>query len=178
MSFFKIFTLGLVPTVKKIVSPLEELYSVTINSLDGQPITLLDFKGKKILFVNVASKCGLTPQYKELEALHQQYKDKLVIIGVPCNQFGEQEPGSATEIQAFCERNYRVSFLITEKVDVKGENQHPLYQWLTQKEKNGSTYSEVKWNFQKYLINERGQLESIFAPTKKPLNKTIINHLS
>lgn len=178
MCFFKIFTLGILPTVKQMVPPIEELYSLTINSLDGQPIALIDFKGKKILFVNVASKCGFTPQYRKLESLHQQYRDKLAVIAIPCNQFGQQEPGTASEIQQFCESNYGVTFLITEKLDVKGANQHPLYRWLTNKSKNGSTDSEVKWNFQKYLINEHGELEAIFAPTTKPLSKTIVNYLS
>ena len=112
------------------------LYDIKIDSLQGKPIKLSDFKNKFILFVNVASKCGFTPQYKDLETLSETYKDNLVVIGVPCNQFGKQEPGSADEIQEFCEVNYGVSFLMTEKIDVKGDDQHPLYAWLTDKEMN------------------------------------------
>ena len=114
------------------------LYDIQINSLQGKPINFGDFKGKHILFVNVASKCGFTPQYKDLEKLYQEYQDDLMVIGVPCNQFGNQEPGSSDEIQEFCQVNYGVSFLITEKVDVKGSNQHPLYAWLTKKENTAS----------------------------------------
>jgi len=120
------------------------LYNIKINSLQGKPIQFSDFKNKYILFVNVASKCGFTPQYEDLEKLHQEHKDNLVVIGVPCNQFGKQEPGNASEIQEFCEINYAVSFLMTEKIDVKGENQHPLYGWLTSKSLNGNKSSSVK----------------------------------
>jgi glutathione peroxidase len=153
------------------------LYEISINSLMGEPINLSDFKGKKILFVNVASKCGYTPQYKDLQALSEKYKDQLVVIGVPCNQFGGQEPGEKEEIAAFCEKNYGVSFLMTEKVDVIGDNQHPLYTWLTQKEQNSIEDSSVKWNFQKYLIDENGQYLNLFASGVKPLDKAIISKL-
>ena len=135
----------------------ESLYDISIKSLEGDVITLADYKEKFILFVNVASECGFTPQYKDLQELHNQYKDQLVIIGVPCNQFGKQEPGNADEIKTFCQKNYGVEFLITEKIDVKGENQHPLYTWLTLKENNGIKSSSVKWNFQKYLVGKDGK---------------------
>ena len=128
-------------------------YNIEINSLQNSPILLSNFKGKYILFVNVASKCGFTPQYKELEEMHKKHSDNLVIIGVPCNQFGKQEPGNNEEIEEFCKVNYGVSFLITEKIDVKGTNQHPLYTWLTSRELNNKKSSSVKWNFQKYLIS-------------------------
>ena len=157
--------------------PNSPIYDIKINSLQGETINLLDFRGKHILFVNVASKCGFTPQYKELQKLHKTYKDKIEVIGVPCNQFGNQEPGSAFEIQEFCEVNYGVDFLISEKIDVKGSNQHPLYKWLTNKELNTSKNSSVKWNFQKYLINPEGYLVDYFYSTTKPLSKKITKHL-
>ena len=153
------------------------IYEIEINSLEGEAINLKSFKGKKILFVNVASKCGFTPQYGELQKLHETYKDKLVIIGVPCNQFGQQEPGNAKEIKSFCTKNYGVDFLITEKVDVKGEGQHELYKWLTDKSLNNIKGSQVKWNFQKYLIDENGQLIDYFSSAVKPLSDKITVHL-
>ncbi|MBJ6367069.1 glutathione peroxidase [Snuella sedimenti] len=157
--------------------PNEPIYEIKINSLTGDLIDLSAFKGKYILFVNVASKCGFTGQYKELQKLYDTYQDKLMIIGVPCNQFGNQEPGSAEEIQTFCSQNYGVTFLMTEKIDVKGENQHPLYQWLTQKAKNGKSSSTVKWNFQKYLISSDGQLVDYFFSATTPLSDNITKHL-
>jgi glutathione peroxidase len=155
----------------------QPIYDIAVNSLQGKPIDLSEFKGKKILFVNVASKCGFTPQYRELQQLHETYKDTLVIIGVPCNQFGKQEPGSSEDIEEFCEVNYGVSFLITEKVDVKGAQQHPLYKWLTTKAINGRQNSSVKWNFQKYLVDERGQFVDYFYSITKPMNSRITSHL-
>ncbi|MCK0178313.1 glutathione peroxidase [Flavobacteriaceae bacterium S0862] len=153
------------------------IYDIKINSLQGKLIKLSDFNGKHILFVNVASKCGFTPQYKELQKLHESYKDKLLVIGVPCNQFGHQEPGSAFEIKEFCEVNYGVDFLITEKIDVKGSKQHPLYKWLTGKNLNGLKNSNVKWNFQKYLVDPKGNLVDYFYSTTKPLSKKITKYL-
>jgi glutathione peroxidase len=157
------------------MSPKKSIYDIEINSLQGKPINLSLFKGKKILFVNVASKCGFTPQYKELQKLHNLYEESLVVIGVPCNQFGKQEPGNSTEINEFCQVNYGVSFLITEKISVKGNEQHPLYSWLTKKNENGRKNSSVKWNFQKYLINEDGELidyyYSITSPTSSKIKK-------
>lgn len=153
------------------------LYDIQINSLQGKPINFGDFKGKYILFVNVASKCGFTPQYKDLEKLHQEYKDHLIVIGVPCNQFGHQEPGSSDEIQEFCQVNYGVSFLITEKVNVKGSNQHPLYAWLTKKENNGKKSSTVRWNFQKYLVDSEGKLIDFYYSITKPTSSKITKHI-
>lgn len=155
----------------------QSLYDIEINSLSGDAIDLSEYKGKKILFVNVASKCGFTGQYKDLQALHEKYKEKLVVIGVPCNQFGGQEPGSASEIQTFCERNYGVEFLITEKIDVKGKNQHPLYAWLTKKSINNKMNSSVKWNFQKYLVDEEGRLIDYFISSTKPMSGKITKYL-
>ncbi|WP_400078377.1 glutathione peroxidase [Winogradskyella sp. R77965] len=155
----------------------ESIYDIEINNLQGQPIDLSNFKGKKILFVNVASKCGFTPQYRELQKLHEIYQNDLVVIGVPCNQFGSQEPGKSQEIQEFCEINYGVSFLITEKINVKGDQQHPLYKWLTKKAINGKQNSTVKWNFQKYLIAEDGEFIDYFYSITKPMNSRITQYL-
>ena len=155
----------------------ESLYDIKINSLSNQNIDFKDFEGRYILFVNVASKCGFTPQYKELQQLQEAYKTNLVVIGVPCNQFGSQEPGSAKDIEAFCEVNYGVSFLITEKIDVKGKNQHPLYRWLTQKAINGIKNSSVKWNFQKYLVDDKGNLIDYYFSNTNPMSYKIIKHL-
>lgn len=156
---------------------MENLYDIQINSLQGKPINFGDFKGKYMLFVNVASKCGFTPQYKDLEKLYQEYKDHLIVIGVPCNQFGHQEPGSSDEIQEFCQVNYGVSFLITEKVNVKGSNQHPLYAWLTKKENNGKKSSTVRWNFQKYLVDSEGKLIDFYYSITKPTSSKITKHI-
>ncbi len=157
---------------------LKSIYDITINSLEGNSIDLNSFKGKHILFVNVASKCGFTPQYKELQELHDKFQNELVIIGVPCNQFGKQEPGNAEYIQAFCSKNYGVEFLITEKTDVKGDQQHPLYSWLTLKENNGVKGSSVKWNFQKYLVNKEGKLVDYFYSTTSPTSEKITKHFA
>ena len=161
----------------KAQEPNQSIYDIKINSIDNNPINLSDYKGKKILFVNVASECGFTPQYEDLEKLYETYKDNLMIIGVPSNQFGGQEPGTAQEIKSFCQVNYGVTFLITEKVDVKGDNQHPLYKWLTEKELNGAKSSSVKWNFQKYLVDEQGRFIDYWYSITKPMSSKIINHL-
>ena len=156
---------------------MTNIYDIKINSLQGKPIDLSTYKNKFLLFVNVASKCGFTPQYKDLEELHKTYKDNLVVIGVPCNQFGSQEPGNSDEIQEFCEVNYGVTFLITEKVDVKGTSQHPLFSWLTNKDYNGTKSSSVKWNFQKYLVDKDGKLIDYYFSITKPLSSKITKHL-
>jgi glutathione peroxidase len=169
-----ILMFGLFSSSAAVQGQVPDLFEVKINSLEGEPINLSDYKGKKILFVNVASKCGYTPQYGDLQKLHETHGDNLVIIGAPCNQFGSQEPGSAEEIQTFCERNYGVKFLITEKIDVKGEDQHPLYQWLTQKANNGVEDSKVKWNFNKYLIDEKGNYVAKFGSSTKPMSEKLI----
>lgn len=156
---------------------IKSIYDISINALNGKSINLSDFKGKHILFVNVASKCGFTPQYKALQELHETYKGTLQVIGVPCNQFGNQEPGKAEDIESFCEVNYGVTFLITEKIDVKGTNQHPLYSWLTQKNNNGKKNSSVKWNFQKYLVDSEGHLIDYYLSITTPLSSKITKHL-
>ena len=157
--------------------PKSSIYEIKINSLSGERLDLSIFKGKKILFVNTASKCGFTGQYEGLQKLHETYSDKLVVIGLPCNQFGSQEPGNADQIQSFCQVNYGVDFLMTEKIDVKGNNQHPLYVWLTKKEINGKKSSSVKWNFQKYLVDEQGRLIDYYLSVTKPMSSKITNYL-
>jgi glutathione peroxidase len=155
----------------------QSIYDIEINSLNGKPISLREFEGKKILFVNVASECGFTNQYKGLQALSDQYQKELVIIGSPCNQFGKQEPGDASQIQNFCELNFGVKFLLTEKIDVKGSDQHPLYKWLTTKSLNNKKNSSVKWNFQKYLVDEKGHLIDYYLSITKPSSSKITKHL-
>ena len=157
--------------------PTESIYDIKISGLDGQPIDLSEYKDKFILIVNVASKCGFTGQYEDLQKLFNTYNEKLMIIGVPCNQFGGQEPGTAQDIKSFCQTNYGVSFLMTEKSDVKGKTQHELYKWLTDKSKNGTSNSSVKWNFQKYLIDTNGQLIDYYLSTTKPMSSKITKHL-
>lgn len=153
------------------------IYDIKINKLDGTSLDLSSFKGKKILFVNVASECGFTPQYADLQKLYEEHSDKVEIIGVPCNQFGGQEPGEASEIAQFCERNYGVTFTITEKVDVKGDDQHPLYAWLTSKEKNGVMDATVKWNFHKFLVNEEGELIQMYGSRVNPLDDELLSEI-
>lgn len=155
----------------------DSIYDIAIKALDGSPIELLALKGKHILFVNVASECGFTSQYKDLQKLSDAYPEKLVVIGSPCNQFGKQEPGDASQIQEFCELNFGVTFLLSEKLSVKGINQHPLYTWLTSKEKNGKKNSSVKWNFQKYLVDDNGNLIDYYYSITKPMSSKITKYL-
>lgn len=159
------------------VNNLDSIYDIKINNITGEPIELSDFKDKYLLFVNVASKCGFTDQYKDLQELHEKYKDDLIIVGLPCNQFGNQEPGNEEEISQFCQINYGVTFLLTEKIEVKGGNQHPIYKWLTDKNLNGVKSSTVRWNFQKYLLDPSGNLIDYWYSTTNPLSKKIIQHI-
>jgi len=151
------------------------LHQFTVEALEGESFDFSTLKGKKIMVVNTASKCGLTPQYKDLQALYEEYgSDKFVIVGFPANNFMSQEPGSNEEIAAFCERNYGVTFPMMAKIDVKGKNIHPVYAFLTQKEKNGVMDSKVSWNFQKYLVNEEGVVEKVISPRTSPKDEEII----
>ena len=145
-------------------------HDLTVNAIDGKVMNMADYKGKYVLCVNVASKCGYTPQYEDLEKLYQQYQGKLVIIGFPCNQFLGQEPGTSEEIVSFCQKNYGVTFPLTEKIDVKGKNQHGVYQYLTQKAFNGVADGNVKWNFHKFLISPEGEWLAEFPSGVKPLD--------
>ena len=156
---------------------MTDIYNIKINSLQNKAIDLSEYKNKYILFVNVASKCGFTSQYKELEELYKMHEDSLMIIGSPCNQFGSQEPGTAEDIQAFCKVNFGVTFLMTEKIDVKGSKQHALYNWLTDKAFNKSKSSSVKWNFQNYLVSPEGQLVDYYFSITKPSSSKITKHL-
>ncbi len=150
------------------------IYDFSIDGLTGGTVNLGDYKGKKVLIVNTASKCGLTPQYSQLEELYRKYNSRLVIVGFPANNFGNQEPGTDEEIAEFCELNYSVTFPMTTKISVKGDDMHPLYRWLTSKRLNGFADSEVRWNFQKYLIDEDGNLIAVFDPGVQPLSEEII----
>ena len=153
------------------------IYDFQIQALDSdEVIELSQFKGKKILIVNVASRCGYTPQYDGLQKLYEKYQDQLVIIGFPCNQFLFQESGSESKIANFCRTNYGVSFPMTTKVKVKGSAKHPIYQWLTTKELNGVNDFKVSWNFNKFLIDENGTLVAHFGSSVKPSSREIIQH--
>jgi len=150
-----------------------------VEDITGKAFPLSNLQGKKVMIVNTASKCGLTPQYKELEALYQQYKDKdFVIIGFPANNFLKQEPGTNEEIASFCQLNYGVSFPMMSKISVKGKDMHPLYQFLTQKSKNGVADSKVSWNFQKYLIGKDGHLEKVIDPKTLPNDLEVIQWIN
>jgi len=155
----------------------QSIHSFNVKSIDGSALNLAKFKGKKILIVNTASKCGYTPQYEALEKVYEQYKDKLVILGFPCNQFGGQEPGTNEEIVAFCKKNYGVSFPLADKIDVKGDNTAPIYQWLTQKAKNGVLDASISWNFNKFLLDENGKMIAYFPSNVKPDSDAILSYL-
>ena len=151
-------------------------HDFTVKDIRGEDFPLSQLKGKKVLVVNTASKCGFTPQYEGLQELYEEYGgDDFMIIGFPANNFGKQEPGSDEEIAEFCQINYGVSFPMMSKISVKGDDQHPLYLWLTSKSENGVENSKVSWNFQKYMIDEEGQLVGHFASTVKPDSKKLLS---
>ncbi len=154
------------------------IYEFKVTALDGGEIDFSAFRGKKILIVNTASECGNTPQYEGLENLYKANKGKLVIVGFPANNFGKQEPGSNAEISTFCKKNYGVTFPMAAKISVKGSDMAPIYHWLTEKSHNGVQDSEVTWNFQKYLIDEKGGLVAVFKPKVKPESPEITAALS
>lgn len=154
-------------------------YDFTVKTIDGVDFPLSSLKGKKVLVVNTASKCGLTPQYEGLEALYKKYGgDKFVIIGFPANNFLSQEPGTNNEIKEFCAKNYGVTFPIMEKISVKGDDIHPLYKWLIEKVNNGVLDETVKWNFQKFMIDENGKLVDVVMPKEKPDCDKIVNWIT
>ncbi|UGS21898.1 glutathione peroxidase [Flavobacterium cyclinae] len=154
----------------------ETIYQFKVEDLSGDSFDFSTLKGKKILVVNTASECGLTPQYEQLQEIYEKYKDKnFVIVGFPANNFGAQEPGTNKQIATFCQKNYGVTFPMMAKISVKGSDMHPVYQFLTQKAKNGLEDSEVQWNFQKYLINENGELVKVVSPRTLPTDAEIVN---
>ncbi|MFD0999149.1 glutathione peroxidase [Ohtaekwangia kribbensis] len=155
-----------------VLSSAASIYDFKLNSIDGELIDFSKYKGKTLLIVNVASQCGYTPQYADLEKLHEQFGDKVTILGFPANNFGAQEPGSNKDIASFCQKNYGVKFQMFEKISVKGEDQHALYKWL--KEKTGS---EPSWNFCKYLVKPDGTVK-FYASKVNPLDKEIINEIN
>lgn len=168
-----VFSSNAINTVKG-----KSFFDLKIKSLDGKElIDFSSFKGKKVLCVNTASNCGYTKQYEGLQALQETYKDKLIVIGFPCNQFLFQENGSAEEIETFCKKNYGVTFLLTEKINVKGKNQNPVYQWLCKKENNGVKDITVDWNFGKFLIDENGKFIAYFDSKVEPLSEEIQSKL-
>ena len=153
-------------------------YDFRVKALEGNEFDFSSLKGKKVMIVNTASKCGFTPQYKDLEEVYEKYKDNFVIIGFPANNFLSQEPGSAAEIRKFCTEKYGVTFPIMEKISVKGKDMAPIYKWLTSKEMNGVMDSTVKWNFQKYLIDENGKLVDVIYSSEKPSSAKILSWIT
>ncbi|MFT5648042.1 MAG: glutathione peroxidase [Aureispira sp.] len=155
----------------------QSIHNLSIKGLNGAKIKFSDYAGKKILLVNVASECGLTPQYAQLEEMYREFSDKFVIVGCPANNFGAQEPGTDAEIQQFCTLKYDVSFPLTTKISVKGSDKHDLYRFVTEKVQNGVQDSEVSWNFQKYVFDEQGFLSHIFEPQSEPASDEILTAL-
>lgn len=156
----------------------QSFYDFKVRTLEGKDFDLSTLKGKKVMVVNTASKCGYTPQYEDLQNLYEQFGKNLVIIGFPANNFLNQEPGSASEIRQFCTEKYEVTFPLMEKISVKGDDMHPLYKWLTSKSLNGVMDSEVKWNFQKYLIDENGKLVDVIYSKEKPNSEKVLAWLA
>lgn len=152
-------------------------HNLKATSIDGEEIDFSTFKGKKVLIVNVASECGFTSQYEDLERLYSEHKDNLVVIGFPSNEFGGQEPGSDEDIKSFCTSNFGVTFPMMSKTEVKSDNRHAVYQWLTDKEKNGWNEEAPKWNFHKYLIDEEGELIGVFPSNVKPMGDEVLSKL-
>ncbi|MBK6831424.1 MAG: glutathione peroxidase [Flavobacteriales bacterium] len=150
-------------------------HALSALDIHGKTLSMQELKGRKVMVVNTASECGYTPQYEQLQELYEAYKDKgLVIIGFPCNQFGGQEPGTEQQIESFCQKNYGVTFPLMSKVEVKGDGQHPVYQWLASKEQNGVMDSSVKWNFHKYLVDENGNLVMSLESGVSPLDERVL----
>lgn len=154
---------------------MASIHNISIEGINGKEIRLDKFKGKKLLIVNVASACGFTFQYEQLEALYRQYQDRLTILGCPCNDFGSQETGSEDEIMNFCTTTFDVTFPLTKKIKIRTIPVHPLYQWLTRKEWNGVSDNEVSWNFQKYVISPAGEWEHVFGAESSPLDELILD---
>ena len=155
----------------------KSIYDFKVEALEGGVIDFAKFKGKKILIVNTASKCGYTPQYEGLEALSKKYKGRLVIVGFPANNFGGQEPGLNTEIKDFCKKNYGVTFLMAAKISVKGDDVAPIYKWLCNKTENGVLDAEIKWNFNKFLLDEKGKIIAKFDSKVTPMSEELTSKL-
>jgi glutathione peroxidase len=155
---------------------MNSIHAYKTTSIEGKELDLSTFAGRKLLIVNVASACGYTPQYQQLQELHAHFSDKIAVIGFPCNDFGGQESGSETEIQAFCTVRFGVTFPLSAKVGIK-KNTHPIYEFLTQKALNGVSDNDVKWNFQKYLLNEKGELIHVLPSSVSPLDEQILNFI-
>lgn len=156
----------------------QTIYQFEMTSIDGKPVSLKDYEGKVVLIVNVASKCGLTPQYEDLESLYRQYQDQgLVVLGFPANNFLGQEPGSDEQIQSFCTSNYGVEFPMFSKISVKGKDKHPLYQFLTTQEKNGVYDGEIKWNFHKFLIGRDGKVIRSIDPRTRVVEPEVLREI-
>ncbi len=161
---------------KPILMNKQSIYQFKVKDLSGKEFDFATLKGKKVLIVNTASECGLTPQYEQLQKIYSEYKDKnFIIIGFPANNFGAQEPGTNTEIATFCQKNYGVTFPMMEKISVKGDDMNAVYQFLTEKSKNGMQDSKVTWNFQKYLLDENGELVKVISPNILPTDPEIVN---
>jgi len=154
---------------------VHSIHSFQVEALEGGIINFADYAGKNILVVNVASECGYTPQYQQLQELYEEMKDQMVVVGMPANNFGGQEPGSNEEIRAFCTKRYGVTFPLGAKIDI---HTHPLYQWLTQKSQNGVMDSQVNWNFNKYLLDEQGKLLAHFPSSVSSFDDAILTHLA
>lgn len=154
---------------------MDSIHKFKVEGISGEEIDFALFKGKRVLIVNVASECGFTPQYKQLQELYTEFRDDLVIIGFPSNDFGGQEPGTDAEIQTFCSTTYQVTFPLARKIKIKGPLAHPIYQWLTHKRLNGVLDTEVRWNFHKFLLNESGHLVNTFPSAVSPFDDEIMN---
>ncbi len=166
MKFLQVLALSLLTVSGSIAMAAENAHEFSLKSIDGEDVSLSKYKGKVLLIVNVASRCGLTPQYEQLQAMHEKYgKDGLVVIGVPCNQFGAQEPGSAEQIKEFCSSKYSVTFPMMSKVEVNGKGQDPLYSWL---KGQTETKTDISWNFEKFVVGKDGKVVARFAPRTRP----------
>lgn len=170
---------GLIPAFDNIYQPEnssmeKSIYEIKMKDIDGKDVDFSSYKGKKLLLVNVASKCGYTPQYADLQELNEKYGDKVTILAFPANNFGGQEPGTHEDIKSFCSDNYGVTFQLFEKISVKGVDKHPLYRWLSDKNLNGWNNAEPSWNFCKYFVNEKGELVKFFPSSTKPMDAEIL----
>jgi glutathione peroxidase len=175
LAFLSVFNLANSNTNESVI---QSIYQIPLRNIDGDEVYLEKYKGKKVLIVNVASKCGFTKQYEDLQKLWEKYEDKLVVLGFPSNDFASQEPGTDAEIKQFCTITFGVNFPMFSKVSVKGTDQHPLYRWLSNPVQNGWNKKSPSWNFSKYLLDEDGKLIGYWGPMTKPFSKKILKHLN